>query len=83
MPRLADLTAPMLLMHGMADDNVLLENSVRVMEALQLQGKPFELMLFPGQRHGIQGNQRKLQQWRLYLDFFDRTIGANSPAAQD
>lgn len=82
-PRLANLTGRMLLMHGMADDNVLLDNALRVMDGLQLQGKPFELMLYPGQRHGIQGNQRKLQQWRTYLDFLDRTIGSRAPAAQD
>jgi len=82
-PRLANLTGRMLLMHGMADDNVLLDNTLRVMDGLQLQGKPFELMLYPGQRHGIQGNQRKLQQWRTYLDFLDRTIGSRAPAARD
>jgi dipeptidyl-peptidase-4 len=81
LPRLPNLSGRMLLMHGMADDNVLLENTTRVMDALQAQSVPFELMLYPGQRHGVQGNDRKLQQWRLYLDFRDRTIGTPAPAA--
>ncbi len=82
-PRLPNLTGRLLLMHGMADDNVILENSTRVIDALQAQSIPFELMLFPGQRHGVRGNERQLQQWRTYLDFLDRTIGSRAPAARD
>ena len=44
----------------------------------QARSTPFELMLYPGQRHGVRGNARKLQEWRTRLDFFDRTIGARS-----
>ncbi|MBJ7447668.1 MAG: S9 family peptidase [Brevundimonas sp.] len=77
-PRLPNMTGRLLLMHGMADDNVILENSTRVIDALQSRSMPFELMLYPGQRHGVRGNERQLQQWRTYLDFFDRTIGERS-----
>ncbi len=77
-PRLPNLTGRLLLMHGMADDNVILENSTRVINALQQNSQPFELMLYPGQRHGVRGNERQLQQWRTYLDFLDRTIGSRS-----
>ena len=77
------MTGRLLLMHGMADDNVIFENTTRVLNALQEKSLPFETMLYPGQRHGIRGNERGLHQWRTYLDFLDRTIGARSPAAQD
>jgi len=77
-PRLGDMTGRLLLMHGMADDNVILENSTRVIDALQARSTPFELMLYPGQRHGVRGNERQLQQWRVYLDFLDRTIGTRA-----
>ena len=80
-PRLPNLTGRLLLMHGMADDNVILENSTRVIDALQASSIPFELMLYPGQRHGVRGNERQLQQWRTYLDFLDRTIGSRAPSA--
>jgi dipeptidyl-peptidase-4 len=79
-PQLDQMTGRMLLMHGMADDNVILENSTRVIDAMQANSQPFELMLYPGQRHGVRGNERQLQQWRTYLDFFDRTIGSRAPA---
>ncbi|MGV9005219.1 MAG: S9 family peptidase [Brevundimonas sp.] len=81
--RLPNLSGRLLLMHGMADDNVVFENSTRLIDALQARSVPFEMMLYPGQRHGVRGNERQLQQWRTYLDFLDRTIGSRAPAAQD
>ena len=77
-PQLGLMTGRMLLMHGMADDNVILENSTRVINAMQENSQPFEMMLYPGQRHGVRGNPRQLQQWRTYLDFLDRTIGSRA-----
>ncbi|WP_349322143.1 DPP IV N-terminal domain-containing protein [Asticcacaulis sp. MM231] len=68
----------LMLMHGMADDNVQLTNSTRVMAALQKKGVPFELMLYPGERHGLKGNERNLQKFRLQLDFFNRKLKARS-----
>ncbi|WP_299176192.1 S9 family peptidase [uncultured Brevundimonas sp.] len=78
LPRLDDLTGRLLLLHGMADDNVIFGNATRVIDALQTKSTPFEMMLYPGQRHGIRGEPRQLQQWRTYLDFLDRTIGTRS-----
>lgn len=80
--RLDNLTGRLLLMHGMADDNVIFENTTRVLNALQERSIPFETMLYPGQRHGIRGNDRQLHQWRTYLDFLDRTIGSRAPATE-
>lgn len=67
----------LLLMQGMADDNVQLSNSTRVIAALQKKSVPFELMLYPGERHGIRGNAKNLQRYRLYLDFFNRKLKPN------
>lgn len=77
------LTGRLLLLHGMADDNVIFENATRVIDALQASSTPFEMMLYPGQRHGIRGNERQLQQWRTYFDFLDRTIGSRAASDQD
>lgn len=83
LPRLGDMTGRLLILHGMADDNVILPNATRVIDKLQEQSLPFEMMLYPGQRHGVRGDPRQLQQWRTYLDFLDRTIGTRSHDAQD
>ena len=81
--RLDNLTGRLLLLHGMADDNVIFENTTRVLDGLQAKSIPFETMLYPGQRHGVRGNERQLHLWRTYLDFLDRTIGTRAPAKAD
>jgi dipeptidyl-peptidase-4 len=53
--RLAGLRAPLLLVHGMADDNVLFTNSTKLMSALQNGGQAFELMTYPGAKHSLRG----------------------------
>jgi dipeptidyl-peptidase-4 len=79
-PRLPVLAKPgaprLLLLHGMADDNVVFENSTRIMATLQEQSTPFDLMLYPGQRHGIRTPPKEVQLWETYLAFFKRTLGA-------
>ncbi len=74
-PRLDRLSGRLLLMQGMADDNVIFANSTAVMNRLQELSTPFDLMLFPGQRHGVRTNARKLLLWRTYLAFFKRELG--------
>lgn len=83
LPRLDDLTGRLLILHGMADDNVIFGNATRVIDALQAKSMPFEMMLYPGQRHGVRGEPRQLQQWRTYLDFLDRTVGKRAEPAAD
>ncbi len=48
-----NLRAPLLLMHGMADDNVLFTNSTKLFKELQDLGKPFDVMTYPGSKHGL------------------------------
>jgi dipeptidyl-peptidase-4 len=79
LPRLPELAKPgaprLLLLHGMADDNVVFENSTRIMAALQDEAVPFDLMLFPGQRHGVNAPRKQTQLWETYLAFFKRLLG--------
>lgn len=67
------LTSRLLLIHGMADDNVLFTNSTALMSALQQRGRPFELMTYPGAKHGLRGRDN-LHRLRLTEDFFDRCL---------
>ncbi len=45
------------LTHGTDDDNVHLQNTMQLIDALQKAGKQFELMLYPGALHGYRGYQ--------------------------
>jgi dipeptidyl aminopeptidase/acylaminoacyl peptidase len=72
-----DLSGRMLLIHGMQDDNVHVQNSTRLIRALQQAGRPFDLMFYPENRHGIGGKHYQ----RLQYDFITRTLG-NKPISQ-
>jgi dipeptidyl-peptidase-4 len=67
------LTSPLLLIHGMADDNVLFSNSTVLMSALQQRGQPFELMTYPGAKHGLKGKDL-LHRLRISEAFFERCL---------
>jgi dipeptidyl-peptidase 4 len=64
----------LLLMHGMSDDNVVLAHSTRLVRALQTRGIAFEMMFFPGERHGLKGNARNRLRTAQQLDFFRRKL---------
>ena len=44
----AKLERPLLIMHGLTDDNVYFENTVKLTQALIKAGKPYNLLLLPG-----------------------------------
>lgn len=64
---------PLLLLHGMADDNVVLEHSTAFMSRMQQLGKPFDLMLYPGQTHRFAGEGPNVHTWRMIEQFLQRT----------
>ena len=68
------LTEPLLLVHGMADDNVLFSNATVLMSALQQRAQPFELMTYPGAKHGLRGADA-LHRYRMTEAFFARCLG--------
>jgi len=53
LPHVDALHGNLLLVHGMADDNVLFTHSTKLMQRLQSLDKPFELMTYPGSKHGL------------------------------
>jgi dipeptidyl-peptidase-4 len=73
-----ELKAKLLLVHGMADDNVVFLNSVKAMQALQKAGKSFELMTYPGEKHGFRTTANQIHRDTLILDFFNQHLKANN-----
>jgi dipeptidyl-peptidase-4 len=63
---------PLLLIHGMADDNVVFENSTALMTALQRAKTPFDLMVYPGATHATPGLE--VHTWITRLKFLGRTV---------
>ncbi|KAK6028867.1 peptidase, S9A/B/C family, catalytic domain protein [Ostertagia ostertagi] len=72
--RAALLAKPLLLVHGTADDNVLFEHTLRLVEALQNAGKTFDLQIYPGKAHGIAGRAARLHLYRTMDVFFERHL---------
>ena len=71
----AALSRPMLLIHGLADDNVYVANSLRLStEALFEAGKRHELMLIPNATHMTRSTAVTENILRLQLDFLKRTV---------
>lgn len=64
----------LLLLHGMADDNVVFENSTALMAKLQKAEHPFETMVYPGQTHAVGGPQISVHLWKTILNFLDRNV---------
>lgn len=78
LPWLDGLNSPLLLMHGMADDNVLFTNSTQLMAELQNRGKAFDLMTYPGGKHGMSTPAMKKHVYNTMRRWFDRQL---KPAA--
>ena len=78
----ARLERPLLLMHGMADDNVLFTHTTQLLKVLQDARRPFELMTYPGGKHGLvrraDAGPHALQ---TLLDFFQRTLPVSGAAS--
>jgi dipeptidyl-peptidase-4 len=73
----SQLKRPLLLMHGMADDNVLFTHSTALIKALQDANRPFELMTYPGGKHGLTSQQGSgPHAFEQILRFFDRELRA-------
>nr|WP_243848244.1 S9 family peptidase [Sphingomonas insulae] len=74
----AKIKDPLLLIHGMADDNVFLDNSTKVAARMQATATPFEMMFYPGYTHRV-GGPVAPHLWGTILEFLDRTV-KNKPA---
>jgi dipeptidyl-peptidase-4 len=68
----ARIKDPLLLYHGMSDDNVLFQNTTELMAKLQEEKVPFEVMVYPGKGHGITGTNISVHLWTTILDFLKR-----------
>jgi len=60
------------IMHGDMDDNVHLQNTIQLVDALTDRAVPFELMIYPGSRHGFARSKSKYdanERARFYFQY--------------
>jgi dipeptidyl-peptidase-4 len=75
------LHSPLFLAHGMADDNVLFTNSTRLMSELQHRGIQFDLMTYPGAKHGLSTPQMRTHVFTAIRRFFDTKLKVQDQVA--
>ncbi len=75
LPDSAKIADPLLLVHGMADDNVVFENSSALIAKMQGEGVPFEMMLYPGYTHRVSGPKVGVHLWQTIFAFLERHLG--------
>jgi dipeptidyl-peptidase-4 len=63
-----------LLIHGSADDNVHLQNTMRMVEELIQEDKQFEWMIYPDKNHGIYGGNTSLHLYNKMTTFIEKKL---------
>ncbi|WP_329805983.1 S9 family peptidase [Flavobacterium facile] len=58
-----------LLIHGTADDNVHVQNTMKMVEALVQANKQFDWAIYPDKNHGIFGGKTRLQLYTKMTNF--------------
>jgi dipeptidyl-peptidase-4 len=69
-----DLEDPLMVIHGMADDNVLFSHTTQLYRQFQDNNILFETMAYPGAKHGISGQQAQTHVYRTIAEYFKRQL---------
>lgn len=72
--RVEKITTPTLIMGGEKDWNVPILNSEQLYQALRRLGRTTQLVVYPGQHHGIRLPSFQKDRWERYLDWYGRYL---------
>jgi dipeptidyl-peptidase-4 len=70
----ADLSGRLLVIHGAIDENVHVQNTIQLANALQAAGKQFDLMVYPRNRHGIVDPKQSRHLYEMMTEFVRRYL---------
>lgn len=70
-----DLSVPLMIIHGTADDNVYMFNSLRMTDALFRAGKKFEFVPLSGFTHSVPEPAATAALWSRIAGFFTEHLG--------
>ena len=74
MSRAANLNGSLLLMHGLADDNVHVRNSIEYSEALVQADKQFDMFYYANRNHSIYGGNTRYHIFTKMLNFWNEKL---------
>ena len=70
-PNATAISDPLLIIHGMADDNVVFENATEIISKMQEGNVPFQMMLYPGYTHRVSGEQISPHRYNTVFRFLE------------
>lgn len=68
------LKGKFLLIHGTADDNVHVQNTMQMVEALVQANKQFDWAIYPDKNHGIYGGKTRIQLYNKMTNFIKENL---------
>jgi dipeptidyl-peptidase-4 len=68
------LKGKFLLIHGTADDNVHVQNTMQMIEALVQANKQFDWAIYPDKNHGIYGGKTRVQLFNKMTNFIKENL---------
>ena len=69
-----NLQGNLLYIHGTADDNVHIQNSIDLITALAESNKQFEMQFYPNKNHGIYGGNTRYHLYNKITDFLYKNL---------
>ena len=63
-----------MIIHGSADDDVHVQNTMRMVEALIQADKQFEWMIYPDKNHGIFGGKTRKHLYTKMTKFINENL---------
>lgn len=68
------LKGDFLIVHGSADDNVHLQNTMEMVSALVKEDKDFDLLIYPDKNHGIYGGNTRYHLYKKLTNYILRKL---------
>jgi dipeptidyl-peptidase-4 len=68
------LKGSFLIIHGSGDDNVHVQNTLEMVDALVTENKDFEMFIYPNKNHGIYGGYTRLNLFNKMLKFTEMNL---------
>jgi dipeptidyl aminopeptidase/acylaminoacyl peptidase len=68
------LKKPLLILHGMVDNNVFFQDAVQLIDKLQKGKKKFEVMMYPEESHGFRQPESWYDEYSRIEEFFNRYL---------
>lgn len=81
--RVGEISTPTLIMGGEKDWNVPIQNGEQLYQALRRRGVPTELVVYPGQGHGLRIPSYQKDRYERYLAWYDKWVKPSEKPVTD